>query len=170
MPPAEQRPEITTKSAAALHSLLEEDFPEIERGIYDFLVQRGGAASATEGLRISMATLRRHIYLEEEFLFPALTQADLAGPVFAMSKDHRELWVTLDRMQEHLDEGSSASTQQKVGRILRAEVDRHVSKEVPIVFSQAEDALSEPEQEDLKVFIGNVTLPEGWVCPNPEFD
>lgn len=161
--------ELPTMGAADLHAVLAEDFPDIERAIRDFLVQRGGVEVATEDLRAAMEKLRRHIYLEEEFLFPALAEADWAGPVFAMSKEHRELWSTLDRMEEHLNAQSPLREQQDVCRILRAEVERHVSKEDPIVFGHAEEALSPEGQSDLRYFVENLARPSGWECREPDF-
>ncbi len=161
--------ELPTIGAAGLHAVLAEDFPDIERAICDFLVQRGGADGATRNLRTAMETLRRHIYLEEEFLFPALAEADWAGPVFAMSKEHCELWSTLDRMEEHLSTQSPLREQQDVCRILRAEVERHLSKEDPIVFGHAEEALSPEGQSDLRHFAENLARPPGWQCREPDF-
>ena len=39
-----------------------------------------------------MDGLRRHIYLEEEFLFPPLRAAGMMAPLFVMVRQHGELW------------------------------------------------------------------------------
>ncbi|MDN5893362.1 MAG: hemerythrin domain-containing protein [Nocardioides sp.] len=158
----------TTTDPARLHRALQEDYAGIERRIDDFLVQRGGVGAATLGLREAITSLRRHIHLEEEILFPALRRAGMTGPVFAMSTEHFDLWSTMDRMEQRLADGCSQAEQQEVGRMLMAELDRHSSKEEPIVFGHAEDVLAPEDLADVRAFVESATLPPGWVPQEPE--
>ena len=43
----------------------------------------------------AIAALRRHIYLEEEFLFPPLKTAGLMIQIFAMLRQHGDLWKAM---------------------------------------------------------------------------
>lgn len=153
----------------SLHAALKQDFALIERGIQDFLDRRGGLSAATQSLRESIATLRRHIYIEEEFLFPALRDAGEIGPVFAMSTEHHDLWSTLDQMELQLADGSPEAVQQQTCQILMAEFDRHSSAEDPIVFGHAQDSLTSQEQATLRSFVENSVLPPSWVCREPSY-
>lgn len=161
------RYDVGAVGAASLHTALEEDFPDIERAIGDFLLQRGGLRAASADLSRAMAKLRRHIYVEEEFLFPLLQGAEMAGPLYALSGEHQDLWLTMDRMDEQLRDDSSQQSRQQACRILSAEVDRHVTKEDPIVFGRAEEILTFQEQATLRDFVENVPLPPEWRCREP---
>ena len=156
--------------SASLRRALEEDRPLIEQGISDFLIQRGGLVAASDALRASMAALRRHIYLEQELLFPLLEDRGMHGPIFAMSVEHADLWRTLDRMEEQLDDAGPWPAKQQTCQILLAEFERHTSKEDPIVFGHTEDVLASEEQEALRDFIQSAMLPPGWVCREPSID
>ncbi len=48
----------------------------------------------------AIGALRRHIYLEEEFLFPLLRQAEpgLTAPILVMLREHAEIWPLLDEL------------------------------------------------------------------------
>lgn len=155
---------------ASLHRTLEEDYPRIEAGIADYLVRRGGLHAAAKGLRSSIDALRRHIYLEEEFLFPVLREAGMLGPIFAMSSEHLDLWSTLDRMEEQLSDGSSQEARDQTCRILRAELGRHAFKEDPIVFGHTDGVLSPEQLATVRELIENASLPPGWACQAPTYE
>lgn len=162
-----KRYDVGSVGPATLQAALEQDFPDIQRAISDFLVQRGGLMAASAALRRAMTTLRRHIYVEEEFLFPLLQDAEMAGPLYAMSGEHQDLWLAMDQMEQELRQEGSQEARKQACRILRAEVDRHVTNEDPIVFRYAEETLTSQEQADLRDFVENVTLPSEWRCREP---
>lgn len=152
---------------ADLRAALDAAYPAIEEAVADFLVRREGVQVATDRLRGAVAALRRHIYLEEEHLFPPLRAGGMAGPVHAMSVDHRELWETLDRIEAALATPEAVEAQRTACRILLAQLDRHTSKEDPIVFGHAADVLSVEQQTMLRELAETVVVPAGWVCPDP---
>lgn len=164
-PSARRNPEAIPP--ASLHRILEREYPDIKRGMDDFLLQRGGVTGAILGLRGSITALRRHIYLEQEFLFPPLRAAGMTGQVFAMSFEHQALWRTADQMEEQLADGSAPDMQQQTCRMLIAELDQHISKEGPIVFGHADELLTPEEQATLRDFVESALLPPGWVCQEP---
>ena len=47
-------------------------------------------------LQNAMAALRRHIYLEEEIVFPHLPKGALMMPLMVMRKEHGEIWQRMD--------------------------------------------------------------------------
>ncbi|TWP35822.1 hemerythrin domain-containing protein [Leekyejoonella antrihumi] len=157
-------PDPMAVRAVALQKVLEQDFPAIERGINDFLALRGGMVAATAAVRGAIEALRRHIYVEHEFVLPPLQRAGKNGPVVAMSSDHLELWRTMDEMEQSLADGSSPKTQQQTCQILRAELDQHMSREDPIVFRHVAEVLTAQDEDDLRDGIENAVLPPGWVC------
>jgi hypothetical protein len=78
-----------------------------------------------------MTALRRHIYLEEEFVFPPLRASGMFAPVLVMLAEHRELWRTMAELESGLDEGSTPTELVALARTLLAQLERHNSKEEP---------------------------------------
>lgn len=145
---------------------LEREHREIDAGIEAFTESLTRGEFGPEPLRRAMDTLRRHIYLEEEFLFPPLRTAGLVGPVLVMLREHGELWQSMGALEALLAEGADAGTATVRDRCreLLAQLDRHNSKEEPIVYPQAERVLTESATAELRTLIASGELPEGWVC------
>src|SRR6185312_15689109 len=59
-----------------------------------------------ELLRETMDALRRHIYLEEIFLFPPIRKAGIMMPVFVMMREHGEVWRTMETLTRLLADGT----------------------------------------------------------------
>lgn len=150
--------------AESLEQALNEDFPAIEAGIRDFLALHGGEEAATESLRTSIAALRRHIYIEQEFVLSHLQRAGDAGPVRAMSADHQDLWFTMDRMEQVLADDAAPRVQQETCRILMAQLDEHSSREDPVVFKHIAEVLTPADEAALRDAMAHATLPVGWSC------
>src|SRR5699024_6144494 len=75
---------------------LEREHRQIDGGIEEFTELAATGDASTEPLTDAMHALRRHIYLEEQFLFPALRAAGMVPPVLVMLAEHGELWRTMD--------------------------------------------------------------------------
>ena len=83
-----------------LAAALEHEHREIDEGIETFTSGRAnGAAYSRPSTRAIRDALRRHIYLEEEFLFPPLRVAGMIAPIFVMLREHGEMWKTLDALE-----------------------------------------------------------------------
>ena len=140
-----------------LGAALEREHREIDSGIETYLAQSDDRNS----LQRAMAGLRRHIYLEEAFLFPPLRAAGMFGPIMVMLREHGELWQTMDGLDAQLAEG--AAVEQTCRRLLEL-LARHNEKEEPIVYPQADGVLSEQDTADLHAFLESGETPPGWVC------
>jgi iron-sulfur cluster repair protein YtfE (RIC family) len=148
-----------------LRAALEREHHEIDDGIEDFVSGRSGAAGSATRLRTAMTALRRHIYLEEEFVFPPLRASGMFAPVLVMLAEHRELWRTMAELESGLDEGSTPTELVALARTLLAQLERHNSKEEPIVYPQADVVLDADARERLLDFLDNGAVPAGWACP-----
>jgi iron-sulfur cluster repair protein YtfE (RIC family) len=147
----------------SLSTLLEQEHHEIDAGIEAFV--RGVDAGGARGRDLSraVAALRRHIYLEEEFLFPPLRSAGMLAPVLVMLREHGEIWRSLDAIDGiDLDEspGAAATVCAELLDLLSA----HNAKEEPIIYPQGDAVLSPQAQADLGAFIDTGEMPPGWVC------
>lgn len=158
-PPGEAA--MTTESLA---DALEREHREIDRGIEAFLAAQAHGRSDIEPLTRAMTALRRHIFLEEEFLFPPLRDAGMVAPIFVMLREHGEIWDTMDaiesRLATHADETSVPESCQE----LLARLQQHNAKEEPIIYPQADTTLSAEARERFRAFLAPGQFPEGWTC------
>ena len=147
-----------------LRTVLEREHHLIDRGIEDFVEGHVGALDSASRLREVIAALRRHIYLEETLLFPPLRDAGMVAPVFVMLSEHAELWRTMDDLEQRLDDHTALTDLRAACRTLLAQLERHNAKEEPILYSRADEVLSEDARAELHDFLATESLPEGWVC------
>lgn len=134
----------------------------------------GGIEAYTEGLQAqhpdleplvrAMRALRRHIYLEEQFLFPPLREAGMVMPILVMLKEHGEIWNRMDDLDALLDEESDSDTLLEACHEMLSLLDKHNSKEEPIIYTKADDVLSGQASDELQSFLAAGRMPEGWVC------
>ncbi|HLS45780.1 MAG TPA: hemerythrin domain-containing protein [Ornithinicoccus sp.] len=144
-----------------LTEALEREHREIDAGLEAFLGQAG--EGGTEDLGRASAALRRHIYLEEQFLFPPLRAAGLLAPVLVMLREHGDIWRTLDDLEHQvaLQDGSAASSH---CRALLAMLEAHNAKEEPIIYPEGDARLSPEAKQELQDFLEGGRMPDGWVC------
>ncbi|MGH3284858.1 MAG: hemerythrin domain-containing protein [Streptosporangiaceae bacterium] len=147
---------------SSLAVALEREHHQIDDGVAAFAAAPGDR----QPLARTIGALRRHIYLEEEFLFPLLHKAEpgLAAPVFVMLREHAQIWATLDSLERELDAGTGTGTGLALCRQLAVRLLHHNLKEETILYPRADDALSPAAAEWLRTFLGSGDLPEGWVC------
>lgn len=151
---------------ASLATALEDEHHRIDAGIERF----AAAPSSAQGrasLSEAIEALRRHIYLEEEFLFPALQQAGepgLAAPVFVMLREHAQLWASLDDLERELATGLDDAAAQHRCHLLLVALQHHNVKEERILYPEADRTLTPEVAERLNAFLADGKLPEGWVC------
>jgi hemerythrin superfamily protein len=143
-----------------LGAALEREHHEIDEGIAAFLSE----PSRTEPLAQAMAGLQRHIYLEEEFLFPPLREAGMMAPIFVMLREHGEMWATLAALAEELTDPSATGAATNHCRELVGQLERHNAKEEQILYVQADSVLTAAASAELQEFMASGRLPDGWVC------
>ena len=143
-----------------LGAALEREHREIDDGITAFLSE----PSRTESLTQAMSGLRRHIYLEEEFLFPPLREAGMMAPVFVMLREHGEMWSAMAALDAELADPSATGTVKDSCRELVGQLERHNEKEEQILYPQADSALTPAAANRLREFLASGQLPDGWIC------
>jgi hemerythrin-like domain-containing protein len=145
-----------------LAQALEREHREIDGGIEAYTAALGRGDSDPAPLLRAMNGLRRHIYLEEEFLFPPLKAAGMVMPIFVMVREHGELWDAMDALDALLAGGTASETLQNACRELLAKLDNHNSKEEPIIYPQADAVLEPDAASGLHDFLASGRMPEGW--------
>lgn len=141
---------------------------EIDSGIEEFVAGTQSGEFHVDPLRRAMTALRRHIYLEETFLFPPLRAAGLMMPVMVMLREHGALWDEMADIDTDLAQGASADSSELSDRCrgLLDMLDQHNSKEEPIIYPRADLDLDEATHDDLADFLHCGQTPEGWSCAN----
>ena len=148
----------------SVQAALEREHREIDSGIETFLSEPGNGQRRTASMMRAIAALRRHIYLEETFLFPPLRDAGLIAPVFVMVREHGLMWQTLDRLEPVLKAGTADAAVLGLGRELLAQLQAHNPKEEQILYPQADTSLTTQATEELRTFLSAGELPDGWRC------
>lgn len=137
---------------------LEREHREIDDGIAAF----SASPADTRPLTCAIGALRRHIFLEEEFLFPLLGEAEpaLRAPVFVMLREHAQIWAVLDALEREPGAGAGHA----LCRQLTSYLLHHNLKEERMLYPRADDTLPPAVVGRLLAFLGSGELPEGWVC------
>ena len=156
-------PGHTALDAETLGAALEREHREIDRAIESYLAGSVGDETRTRSLADAMRALRRHIFLEEEFLFPPLRAAGFVAPIFVMLREHGELWRTMDSIGGALAAETADSLVPEC-RWLLAQLEKHNSKEEPILYPHADKVLGAPASAELRTFLESGRMPENWVC------
>ena len=147
-------------SDTTLQAALELEHRQIDGGIETFMAQ----PTDTAPLFHATEALRRHIYLEEAFLFPPLREAGLMMPILVMIREHGEIWQAMDRVEELLNADAENDVVMESCRDLARLQEKHNEKEEPIIYSQADQKLGFEDATQLAAYLKSSTLPVGWIC------
>lgn len=144
----------------SLAGALEREHHEIDAGLAAFAAAPGDRRPLTRAI----GALRRHIYLEEAFLFPLLTGAEpgLSAPTFVMLREHAQIWDTLDAL-----EGAPSADTDAAPALLKqltVQLLHHNLKEEKILYPLADETIPTEAVDRLRVFLDFSTMPEGWIC------
>jgi iron-sulfur cluster repair protein YtfE (RIC family) len=148
---------METESLAAA---LQREHEEIDEGIAEYAVSPGSLAPLVRTIR----ALRRHIYLEEEFLFPMLGRAEptLMADLLVMLREHARIWATLDELEREVEEGKGTGL--VLCRQLTVQLLHHNRTEETVLYPVTDEALPAAVAERLLAFLDTGEMPQGWVC------
>ncbi|MGO1198854.1 MAG: hemerythrin domain-containing protein [Dermabacteraceae bacterium] len=114
-----------------------------------------------------MEALRRHIYLEEEIVFPRLPPGPLMMPLMVMRREHGELWRRMDALAAALEDPATTSEGLETAcRELLSLLESHNEKEEPVIYPHLDADLDWSAAAQVRELLETGTLPEGWVCQN----
>lgn len=145
---------------------------EIDAGIEAFVErssQPGPIREWAKPLVDAMTALRRHIYLEEEIVFPRMKSGPMLMPVLVMLREHGEIWRLMDELEAGLSaEDADAEPHRSelvdaCNRML-ALLEAHNAKEEPVIYPHIEADLDWVAQAQLRELLADGELPSGWVC------
>ena len=146
----------------SLAAALEREHHEIDAGL-ESLSGNGTVPDIEQALR-SIAALRRHIYLEEEFLFPPLSGGNLMAPIMVMLREHGQMWQTLDELEAKLRGDADPAVLRECCNRLGVQLLHHNMKEERVIYPEADESLAPEAAARLQDFIDTGEFPDGWAC------
>src|SRR5690625_5887899 len=112
---------------------------EIDVGIAQFVARVGELGPAPDAAAVretadpllgAFTALRRHIYLEEEFVFPALDAPSLRMAIMVMYREHGQIWRLMDQAEAQIaDQETPAADVLDTCETMLQELQRHNAKE-----------------------------------------
>lgn len=147
-----------------LSAALTEEHREIDTAIETFIEKLECGSLQPELLTETLDALRRHIYLEEVFLFPPIREAGVVMPVFVMLREHGELWRTMDTLTDLVSDGGDSRRLADTCTQLLDQLHQHNSKEEPVIYPNADTGLPPHTSAELTRFMETGRTPDGWVC------
>lgn len=148
----------------ALSAALAREHHEIDSGIEAFIEKLDCGSVPPELLTATLQALRRHIYLEEVFLFPPVREAGIVMPILVMIREHGQLWRTMDALTDLLADGNDSLRLRDTCTQLLDQLLQHNSKEEPVIYPNADTDLPSQTSAELSRFIETGHTPDGWVC------
>lgn len=153
---------MTTSDVAAE---LTREHREIDSDIGAFIDALGNDAIDTTPLATAFEALRRHIYLEEDFLFPPIRAAGMVMPLMVMANEHGTIWRLMDEIEAALEgPNPNRDSLRSACSELLERLDQHNGKEEPVVYPRAAVDLSDEATGELAEYLRTARTPEGWVC------
>ncbi|HEU5008158.1 MAG TPA: hemerythrin domain-containing protein [Jatrophihabitantaceae bacterium] len=146
----------------SLAAALEREHHEIDAGL-ESLTRDGQVPDVERSLR-AIAALRRHIYLEEEFLFPPLSGGSLVAPLFVMLREHGQLWHVLDELEAGLRTAADPAALRECCHRLGVQLLHHNMKEERVIYPAADESLPPDVAARLQELLETGELPDGWTC------
>ena len=138
----------------AEHRWIDERFEQFSRGLAMGLVK-------ADTLQEAASVLHRHIYLEEEFLFPEVEARGLEGPTAVMVQEHGDICRFLNGITELIGEGVGHARIQDSFKALRRLLEEHNVKEEGVLYPSADRLLNSAE---LVRRLKEANAPDGWAC------
>lgn len=154
-------------STATLSAALEREHQEVDTGIASFLAKLAAGSVDADALRGTLAALRRHIYLEEQLLFPPISKGAQMMSVFGMIRGHGEIWRTMDALDDLAagpgDAADHDELREACQRLLTLLAD-HNKVEEPVIYPAADTGLTPEQAAAVADFLESGRMPDGWVC------
>ncbi len=147
-----------------LAEALEREHDDIDAGIEAFTTGLETGQPPVDAMLDAMAALRRHIYLEEAFLFPPLKDGGFFGPVMVMLLEHGRMWQIMERLEPLVRAGGRDRRVKGLCSDLAAQIGAHNPKEEQILYPEADATLHARASAELRAFIESGAMPAGWEC------
>ncbi|TXI62887.1 hemerythrin domain-containing protein [Mycolicibacterium mageritense] len=151
-------------SHEALSVALEREHLQVDAGFGAFLDGLEVGCVDADGLGTTLAALRRHIYLEEQLLFPPISRGAHMMAVFGMIRGHGEIWRTMNALDDLAGAGADCAILRDTCEQLRELLAEHNKVEEPVIYPAADTGLTAEQTAELAGFLTAGRMPDGWTC------
>lgn len=148
----------------ALSAALEREHEEIDAGLGQLDASLATGTVAAEPFAAAAAALRRHIYLEEEFLFPPLRMGGMVAPVAVMLREHGDIWRALDEVEAQITDGAAPERVRGGLDVLLELLGEHNLKEERIVYPAIDRVMVGQSAHEVRGHLTGVRPYAGWTC------
>jgi regulator of cell morphogenesis and NO signaling len=155
---------VSDTTEESLRDALERDHRDVDEVVEEYANDTATGTQAQPGLKRAVAELRRHIYAEEELLFPPLRRAGMTGPILVMLREHGQMWPILDTLDRELRDDASEEVLRTACRQLRILLKHHNPKEEQILYPQVDQVLGVDEGITVRELLESGELPVDWTC------
>jgi iron-sulfur cluster repair protein YtfE (RIC family) len=148
----------------SLSRALEQEHREIDEVIKGWADGTPPGRDERAALGRAVEELRRHIYAEEELLFPPLRDAGMVGPILVMLREHADMWPLLDALDSRLVHDGEDELLRTTCRKLLILLAHHNPKEEQILYPEIDrivPADTAPAVHELRE-VGRI--PADWTC------
>jgi iron-sulfur cluster repair protein YtfE (RIC family) len=153
-----QAPEVSLSRA------LEQEHREIDDALKSCADGATPGVEEKAALQRAVDELRRHIYTEEELLFPPLRHAGMLGPILVMLREHAEMWPLLDTLDHGLVEDVDEDVLRTTCRHLLVLLQHHNPKEEQIVYPEIDRVVDVDARLGVHEFLDAGQVPADWTC------
>ena len=123
-----------------------------------------GSGSRQE-LSEAVYLLRRHIYVEEAFLFPIIEQDQGRWMALAqMKSDHGEMWPHIESAIELLQAKAPLDDLFPAARAMLRLLEVHDQREERAIYSVADRYVANANHPSLESLFAATEIPPGWRC------
>jgi iron-sulfur cluster repair protein YtfE (RIC family) len=151
------QPETITTVLEPEHRWIDERFERFQA------LLAAGKVSA-EPFEEASKALHRHMYVEEEILFPEVATRGLEGPVEVMFQDHGEIARRMNAVHGLIASGAPPADLEAALEAVIQVLGEHGAKEEMILYPTADQVLVGPDFAQLVERVRSEAVPEGWLC------
>lgn len=147
--------------APSNQQLLAEQHRVMELGISGLVDGSGSRQELDEAIYL----LRRHIYVEEAFLFPVIEQDQGRWMALGqMTTEHGEMWPHIETAIELLQARAPLDDLFPATQTLLKLLAMHDPKEEVAIYSVADRYVADDDHPSLESLFATTTIPQGWRC------
>ncbi|PKN83125.1 MAG: hemerythrin [Chloroflexi bacterium HGW-Chloroflexi-9] len=148
----------------ALSAALEREHVEIDAGLEQLGTSLATGTVAAAPFAAAAAALRRHIYLEEEFLFPPLRTGRMVASVAVMFREHGDIWHALDEVEAQIVGGAAPERVRGALDVLLELLGEHNLKEERIVYPVIDRVMAGQSAHEMRGHLAGMRPYAGWTC------
>ncbi|MBI2872007.1 MAG: hemerythrin domain-containing protein [Chloroflexi bacterium] len=155
---------MTTKRPDTVSQTLESEHRWIDGRFAQFQQALAGGQVVAEPFREAARVLHRHIFLEEDLLFPEVEARGLAGPTAVMAQEHGQICRMLGDVEGLITQNASPERIHDAMKALASLLEEHNLKEERVLYPSADQLLGQHDLAQLLRRFKTAKVPDGWAC------